>query len=109
MASTHDYERSLHKFPWLDSHDDDHGGTYEDLEGGYSALPQPNTHTQLDDGARLIQPVPEEHGNVQHESKGYGSYGPQERSSEDPNLVRTDHLSMVPFNIYWRLTTGDRN
>ncbi|MBE3049472.1 hypothetical protein IMZ48_44635 [Candidatus Bathyarchaeota archaeon] len=39
LGSTAEYERSLHKFPWL-SNEPDYGNFYEDLEGGYSLMPQ---------------------------------------------------------------------
>lgn len=39
LGSTAEYERSLHKFPWLSDEPDD-GNFYEDLEGGYAPAPR---------------------------------------------------------------------
>ncbi|KAG7102127.1 Efflux pump vrtL like protein [Verticillium longisporum] len=82
LPSVNDYERSIHKFPWLeqDSSDD------EEMERGYAAVPKTDCSTN---GRRLIQCVPEEELDPAHVEEG-----PKEEAKEellsDPNIVTWD-------------------
>lgn len=78
-----DCERSIYKYPWLDSEQnkDTH---YEDLEGGYGSIPQmeDTKGRELDDvGQRLLAPVKE------HPADNSGANTPPD---QDPNLVSPD-------------------
>lgn len=63
----------MYKYPWLES-DSDHVANYEDIEGGYSAVP--HGEKCEDDDKRLLQPV------MEHGPNGQDGLG-----NEDPNLV----------------------
>jgi hypothetical protein len=75
-----EYERSIYKYPWLDS-EQSNETHYEDLEGGYGSIPQMEDakERELEDaGQRLLAPVKE------HPSDNSGANTPPE---QDPNLV----------------------
>lgn len=86
-----DYERSLYKYPWLDSNADD-GVNYEDLEGGYSAVPHREKYEE-DGSRRLLQPVLENEPGP--EPKHPGAAPPD----DDPNLVSAQIISILPTSV----------
>lgn len=67
LPSFTEYERSIYKFPWLDS-----VCNYEDLEGGYAVNPHEDHH----EGDNASQEIKER-------------ILPVEEDPDDPNLVRT--------------------
>ena len=75
----------MYKFPWLGAQGDD-GVNYEDIEGGYSAIPY--REKAEDDGRRLLQPVQEHDNGAEPNQPG----APEE---EDPNLVSRETMQNV--------------
>lgn len=86
LGSTSEYERSLHKFPWL-AHDVEYGNGYDDLEG-YAPVPELSHPDEFD--ARLIPTVMEgEQMRSQH-----GDISEVSDDPIDPNLVREPSFSI---------------
>jgi hypothetical protein len=86
-----EYERSIYKYPWLDS-EQSNETHYEDLEGGYGSIPQMEDakERELEDaGQRLLAPVKE------HPSDNSGANTPPE---QDPNLVSVNKLFLQLSN-----------
>lgn len=87
LGSTSEYERSLHKFPWL-AHDVEYGNGYDDLEG-YAPVPELSCPDEFD--VRLIPTVME----VEPRSSQQGEMSEVSDEPTDPNLVCESSASLV--------------
>ena len=89
LGSMSEYERSLHKFPWL-TDESEYDNIYEDIEGGYSPVPQ--IASRLHDDSARDQDMAEVGARgsditpiTEHRSEG----------QEDYNLVSDSHRASL--------------